>query len=113
MNKLKSRIWAKSNPREHYSQPLHSPHVTVWYGFIGSFILGLFFFEEPRPVSGRKTCTVTTERYPMLLRDHVVHALQERHALSVVFFMQDGARPTLRATSRRSCWNLSPKTGDK
>ncbi|GBM02257.1 hypothetical protein AVEN_108806-1 [Araneus ventricosus] len=45
------------------------------------------------PVSGSKTGAVTAERYVTLLRDHVVPALQERHALPVVTFMQDGAPP--------------------
>ncbi|KFM64536.1 hypothetical protein X975_10113, partial [Stegodyphus mimosarum] len=88
-----NRIWATSNPREYQSQPLHSPHVTVWCGFTASFILGPFFFEEPCPVSSVKTCTVTAGRYLTILRDHVVPALQERHALPVVTFMQDGAPP--------------------
>lgn len=93
VNTQNSRIWATSNPREYQSQPLHSPHITVWCGFTASFILGPFFFEEHCPVSGWKTCTVNAERYLTLLRDHVVPALQERHALPVVTFMQDGAPP--------------------
>ena len=67
--------------------------MTVWCGFIGSFILGPLFFEESCPVSGRKTCIVTAERYLTLLRDYVVPALQERHTLHVDTFMQDGAPP--------------------
>ena len=77
----------------------HSPHVTVWFGFTGSFILESFFFDEP--VSDKKTCVVTAERYLTLLRDHVVPALQERHALPVVIFMQDGAPPHIAQDSKR------------
>ncbi|GBM71228.1 hypothetical protein AVEN_120612-1, partial [Araneus ventricosus] len=43
------------------------------------------------PVSCWKTYTVIAERYVTILRDHVVPALQERHALPVVTFMQDDA----------------------
>ncbi|GFT74790.1 uncharacterized protein TNCV_2516841 [Trichonephila clavipes] len=39
------RIWATSNPREYTQKPLHSPKVTAWCGFTGSFIIGPFFFE--------------------------------------------------------------------
>ncbi|GBM76861.1 hypothetical protein AVEN_3915-1 [Araneus ventricosus] len=48
---------------------------------------------ERCPVSGWKTYTVTVEWYITLLRDHVVPALQERHELPVVTFIQDGAPP--------------------
>ena len=70
---------------------MHSPNVTVWCGFAVSFILGLFFFQKLCPACGRKTCTVTSERYLTLLRDRIVPAFQERHELTVVTFMQDGA----------------------
>ncbi|GFX61687.1 uncharacterized protein TNCV_2591301 [Trichonephila clavipes] len=40
------RIWATSNPREYTQKPLHSPKVTAWCGFTGSFIIGPFFFEK-------------------------------------------------------------------
>ena len=99
MNTRNSLIWVRSNPRESHSQPLHSPHVTVWYGFTTSFILDLFsflfffFFEEPCSVSSRKTCTVTAEQCLTILRDYVVPALQKRHALPVVTFMQDDSPP--------------------
>lgn len=101
VNTQNSRIWATSNPREYHSQPLHSPHITVWCGFTASFILGPFFFEEHCPVSGFKTCTVTAKRYLTLLRDHVVPALQERHVLPVVTFMQDGAPPHFARDAKR------------
>ncbi|KFM66509.1 hypothetical protein X975_13440, partial [Stegodyphus mimosarum] len=107
VNTQNRRIWETSNPREYQSQPLHSPHVTVWCGFTASFILGPFFFEELCPVYGVKTCTITAARYLTLLRDHVVPVLQERHALPVVTFMQDDAPPHTARESRRSCWNLS------
>lgn len=91
VNTQNSRIWATSNPREYQTKPMHSPRVTVWCGFTAAFILGPFFFEESCPASGWKTCTVTAERYLTLLRNQVVPALQERHALPSVTFMQDGA----------------------
>ena len=75
MNAQNSRIYATSNPCEYHSQPLHSPHVTVWCDFTASFILGPLFFEEPCHVSGKKTYTVAAERCLTLLRDYVVPAL--------------------------------------
>ncbi|GFX22987.1 DUF4817 domain-containing protein [Trichonephila clavipes] len=33
-------IWATSNPRDYTQKSLHSPKVTVWCGFTGSFIIG-------------------------------------------------------------------------
>ncbi|GFT86950.1 uncharacterized protein TNCV_301941 [Trichonephila clavipes] len=33
-------IWATSNPREYTQKPFHSPKVTAWCGFTGSFIIG-------------------------------------------------------------------------
>ncbi|GFV21020.1 DUF4817 domain-containing protein [Trichonephila clavipes] len=45
-------IWATSNPREYTQKPLHSPKVTAWCGFTGSFIIGPFFFETQCPVNG-------------------------------------------------------------
>ena len=49
--------------------------ILVW--LFGVVFLGLSFFEETCPVSGRKTCTVTEEWYLMLLLDHIVSALQD------------------------------------
>ena len=57
-----------------------------------------FLFEEPCPLSGRKTCTVTAEWYLMLLCDHVMPTLQVRHALLVVIFIQDGVLPHIALT---------------
>ncbi|GFW30037.1 DUF4817 domain-containing protein [Trichonephila clavipes] len=51
-------IWVTSNPREYTQKPLHSPKVTAWCGFTGSFIIGPFFFETQCPVNGWITETV-------------------------------------------------------
>ena len=98
VNTHNSRIWATSNPREYATKPIHSPHVTVWCGFTASFVVGPFFFEERCQNSGWKTCTVTAERYLLLLREKVVPELQERGVLSTVIFMQDGAPPHAAST---------------
>ncbi|GFV43963.1 DUF4817 domain-containing protein [Trichonephila clavipes] len=66
------RIWATSNPREYTQKPLHSPKVTAWCGFTGSFIIGPFFFETQCPVSGWITETVNAQRYLTLLWETVV-----------------------------------------
>ncbi|GFW89763.1 DUF4817 domain-containing protein [Trichonephila clavipes] len=39
-------IWATSNPREYTQKPLHSPKVTAWCGFTGSFIIGPFSLKR-------------------------------------------------------------------
>ncbi|GFW05700.1 uncharacterized protein TNCV_3407661 [Trichonephila clavipes] len=43
VNNHNCRIWVTSNPREYTQKPLHSPKVTAWCGFTGSFIIGPFF----------------------------------------------------------------------
>lgn len=81
------------NPRRYQNKPLNSPRVIVWCSFTASSILSLYFFEEFCLESSWETCTVTTERHLMLLHDHTVLPLQERYALPVVTFMQDGSPP--------------------
>ena len=46
VNTQNFRIWAKENPRIHTEILLHSLNVTVWCGFVETFILGIFIFEE-------------------------------------------------------------------
>ncbi|GFX37186.1 uncharacterized protein TNCV_199371 [Trichonephila clavipes] len=58
VNNHNCRIWATSNPREYTQKPLHSPKVTAWCGFTGSFIIEPFFFETQCPVNGWITETV-------------------------------------------------------
>ncbi|GFS81730.1 uncharacterized protein TNCV_2706731 [Trichonephila clavipes] len=91
VNNHNCRIWATSNPREYTKKPLHSPKVTAWCGFTGSFILGPFFFETQCPVNGWITETVNAQRYLTLLRETVVPCLIQRGQISNVMFMQDGA----------------------
>ncbi|GFX70417.1 DUF4817 domain-containing protein [Trichonephila clavipes] len=52
VNNHNCRIWATSNPHEYTQKPLHSPKVTAWCGFTGSFIIGPFFFETQCQVNG-------------------------------------------------------------
>ncbi|GFS68709.1 uncharacterized protein TNCV_1959131 [Trichonephila clavipes] len=91
VNNHNCRIWATSNPREYTQKPLHSPIVTAWCGFTGSFIIGPFFFETQFPVNGWITETVNAQRYLTLLRETVVPCLIQRGQISNVTFMQDGA----------------------
>ncbi|GFU72635.1 DUF4817 domain-containing protein [Trichonephila clavipes] len=51
VNNHNCRIWVTSYPRE-YMKPLHSPKVTAWCGFTGSFIIRPLFFETQCPVNG-------------------------------------------------------------
>ncbi|GFV89188.1 DUF4817 domain-containing protein [Trichonephila clavipes] len=91
VNNHNCRIWATSNPREYTQKPLHSPKVTAWCGFTGSFIKGPFFFETQCPVNGWITETVNAQRYLTLLRETVVPCLIQRGQISNVTFTQDGA----------------------
>ncbi|GFV49145.1 DUF4817 domain-containing protein [Trichonephila clavipes] len=84
-------IWVTSNPSEYTQKPLHSPKVTAWCGFTGSFIIGPFFFETQCPVNGWMTETVNAQRYLTLLRETVVPCLIQQGQISNVTFMQDGA----------------------
>ncbi|GFU74435.1 uncharacterized protein TNCV_2792181 [Trichonephila clavipes] len=81
------RIWSTSNPQK----PLHSPKVTAWCGFTGSFIIGPFFFETLCPVNRWITEMVNAQRYLTLLWETVVPCLIQRGQISNVTFMQDGA----------------------
>ncbi|GFW34173.1 DUF4817 domain-containing protein [Trichonephila clavipes] len=87
VNNHNCRIWSTSNPQK----PLHSPKVTAWCGFTGSFIIGPFFFETQCPVNKWITETVNAQRYLTLLRETVVPCLIQRGQISNVTFMQDGA----------------------
>ncbi|GFU23709.1 uncharacterized protein TNCV_2341031 [Trichonephila clavipes] len=91
VNNYNCPIWATSNPREYTQKPLHSPKVTAWCGFTGSFIIGPFFFETQCPVNGWITETVNAQRYLMLLRETVVPCVIQRGQILNVTFMQDGA----------------------
>ncbi|GFT43362.1 DUF4817 domain-containing protein [Trichonephila clavipes] len=91
VNNHNCRIWATSNPREYTQKSLHSPKVTAWCGFTGSFIIGPFFFEMQCPVNGWITETVNAQRYLRLLLETVVPCLIQRGQISNVTFMQDGA----------------------
>ncbi|GFX83343.1 DUF4817 domain-containing protein [Trichonephila clavipes] len=91
VNNHNCHIWATSNSREYTQKPLHSPKVTAWCGFKGSFIIGPFFFETQCPVNGWITETVNVQRYLTLLRETVVPCLIQRGQISNVTFMQDGS----------------------
>ncbi|GFU35803.1 uncharacterized protein TNCV_1083631 [Trichonephila clavipes] len=78
VNNHSCRIWATFNPHEYTQKPLHSPKVTAWCGFTGSFIIGPFFFETQCPVNGWITETVNAQHYLMLLRETVVPCVFQR-----------------------------------
>ncbi|GFV54609.1 uncharacterized protein TNCV_3578631 [Trichonephila clavipes] len=78
VNNHNCRIWVTSNPREYTQKPLHSPKVTAWCGFTGSFIIGPFFFETQCPVNGWIMETVNAQRCLTLLRETVVPCLIQR-----------------------------------
>ncbi|GFW34462.1 DUF4817 domain-containing protein [Trichonephila clavipes] len=89
VNNHNCHIWVTSNPREYTQKPLHSPKVTAWCGFTGSFIIGPSFLQCP--VNGWITETVNAQRYLTLLWETVVPCLIQRGQISNATFMQDGA----------------------
>ncbi|GFX17346.1 uncharacterized protein TNCV_3553501 [Trichonephila clavipes] len=91
VNNHNCRIWATSNPHEYTQKLLHSPKVTAWCGFTGSFIIGPFFFETQCQVNGWITETVNAQRYLTLLRETVMPCLIQRGQISNVTLMQEGA----------------------
>ncbi|GBM47269.1 hypothetical protein AVEN_136857-1 [Araneus ventricosus] len=91
------RIWARVNPFQMQSLPLHSHKVTVWRGFTAAFIVDFFFSEEIAP-SSPVTCTVNGTRYESLLRNQLIPALQQR---GCAIFMQNGAPPHIETTVKQ------------
>lgn len=83
INRHNCRIWSTSNPHIVQTQPLHSPHLTVWMGFNCKFGLTPFFFEG----------TVNAIRYKEMLENHVIPGLKQKHAFKRTIFHQDGAPP--------------------
>ncbi|GBN35044.1 hypothetical protein AVEN_84179-1 [Araneus ventricosus] len=94
VNILNCRIWAAENPHTIQEQPLHSDNVTVWCGFMATFIIGPYFFEEIT-ANGIQTCYVAGQRYRDTLKDFVIPQLQHRECIQDIIFMQDGALLTL------------------
>ncbi|GFS83190.1 DUF4817 domain-containing protein [Trichonephila clavipes] len=87
VNNHNCRIWVTSNPREYTQKPLHSPKGTAWCGFMGSFIIGPFFFETQCPVNGWITETVNAQGYLTLLRETVVSCLIQRDLTPADFWV--------------------------
>ncbi|GFW55162.1 DUF4817 domain-containing protein [Trichonephila clavipes] len=102
VNNHNCRIWATSNPHKYTQKPLHSPKVTAWCGFTGSFIIGPFFFETQCQVNGWITETVNAQRYLMLVRETVVPCLIQLGQISNVTLMQEEQPVTLLTRLRHS-----------
>ncbi|GFX60177.1 uncharacterized protein TNCV_4533371 [Trichonephila clavipes] len=71
-------------------KPMHPKKVTRRCGFIATFLIGPYFFEEIKP-NGIQTCSVTVKRFHDLLRDFVIPELQQRGCLQYTTFIQDRA----------------------
>ncbi|GFT23524.1 uncharacterized protein NPIL_381531 [Nephila pilipes] len=50
INTHNCRIWADTNSHVGLQIILHSPKVTVWCEFIGSFTVGPYFYEKANPI---------------------------------------------------------------
>ncbi|GBL94313.1 hypothetical protein AVEN_16829-1 [Araneus ventricosus] len=46
VNTQNCRIWARANPFQMQSLPLHSQNVSVWCGFTATFIVSPFFLRR-------------------------------------------------------------------
>ncbi|GBL97856.1 hypothetical protein AVEN_232000-1 [Araneus ventricosus] len=86
INTQNCRIWARENPFEMQSLPLHSQKVTVLCGFTAAFIVESFLFEEIVH-SGPVTCAVNGTRYESLLRIQLIPALEQRGLVDSTIFM--------------------------
>ncbi|GFU87170.1 uncharacterized protein TNCV_1113801 [Trichonephila clavipes] len=71
-----------------HTVPFNPAKVTVWCGYMTSFIIGPYFFEETGSLG---PVTVTGQRYECLLRDYVIPDLQQRGFVDGIIFKQDGA----------------------
>ena len=63
---------------------MHTSKCTVWCGIIKCEIMGRFFFEDDND----NAVTVNGERYRTMLKDFVIHAIQNKIKM---WFQQDGA----------------------
>ena len=62
VNTHNCRIYVMSNLCESTQNPLHSPKITVWFGFTSYFMIGPFF-ETDCPKKVWKATTVNAECY--------------------------------------------------
>ena len=89
VNKQNFRTWGKKIPRIHYEIPLYSPKVTVWCGFMTTYILGPFYFEKVT-ARGSIICSVSVYLYYNMLHPFAVQQLQQKRVHMSTIFMQDG-----------------------
>ncbi|GBN56348.1 hypothetical protein AVEN_11437-1 [Araneus ventricosus] len=92
VNTHNCRLWAVENPHAIQKYPLYPDKVTVWCGFMATFIIGPYFFEAIT-ANGIQTCSVTGQRYRDMLRDFAISRFQQRGCLQDIIFMPDGAPP--------------------
>ena len=80
INSRNCLIWAAKNPHACMEEPLHSPKVIVWCGFIASFIIGSYFYEE-NGESGPVTWTGFATEYEDMLQNVTIPQLQQGRCL--------------------------------
>ena len=85
VNRHNCRYWATENPNFIISEPLHSPHTTVWAGVWAGGFIGPFFHDQ----------TVNGERYLTMLETDVLPVLEtiEEFRDGRLWWQQDGAPP--------------------
>lgn len=94
------RIW--SNPRRYMQTPLRSPKSRLWCGFIGSFIIGTFFWKQMCLVNVWKTATLKAQCYLTFLGENVVLCFRERSVLYIVMVCKMQQKFTLLIWKMRS-----------
>lgn len=85
VNRHNCRYWATENPNFIITEPLHSPHTTVWAGVWAGGFIGPFFHDQ----------TVNGHRYLGMLENDVLPVLQNIEAFreGQMWWQQDGAPP--------------------
>ena len=58
VNQQNCRIWVTQNPRIIVDQQMHPLRCTVWYGIISEKLIGSYFFENDKKVTGFNTKSI-------------------------------------------------------
>ena len=83
VNRQNVRSWATEKPKKVVQMPLHSERVTVWAAFSCIYKVQLFFFDS----------TINSERYVVLIKEHLLPYLRAHHRLRHCVYQHDWARP--------------------
>ena len=97
VNRHNCRYWATENPNFIISEPLHSPHTTVWAGVWAGGFIGPFFHDQ----------TVNGERYLTMLETDVLPVQCSKRSKNDVTAVCGGSKTALRHTGTVLLANFS------